>query len=148
MRVAVILALSLVAFAQEKPPNPKLCTVSGTVVKEPGSQPLKKAILTLITDKQGEARTYTIQTDADGRFAIENVQPGSYQLLIEKTGFVVINSRKHKLETRALTLAPGQHVDDLRLTMLMTSTIFGKVVDEDGDPLANAQVSAFRKRYG
>jgi protocatechuate 3,4-dioxygenase beta subunit len=145
----VLLSLVAVAGAQDKnSPDPKLCSVSGIAIKEPGSQPLKKAILTLITDKQGEARTYTTPTDSDGHFTIENVPPGNYQVLLEKTGYVEINSRKHKLETRALTLSPGQHIDDLRLSMLMTSTIVGKVVDEDGDPLANAQVSAFRKRYG
>lgn len=146
LAVALVL-ISTIVSSQEKAADPNLCTVSGTVIKEPGSLPLKKAIVMLVAQKPGP-RVYTSQTDADGQFTISNIVPGSYQMFTEKTGFVEVNNRKRKLESHALTLSPGQHVDDFRFTMLMTSAIVGRVVDEDGDPLANAQVNAFRKRYG
>lgn len=141
-------------LAQEKPsdtsdkPDKKDCIVSGVVVKEPGSLPLKKAIINLVADDQDEGRNYTVTTDGDGHFSLEKVLPGRYKLLLERTGYLPVNARKQKLETRAITLSAGQELTDLRLVMLATATILGKAVDEDGDPLPNIDVSILRKRYG
>ena len=47
-----------------------------------------------------------------------------------------INERQRKFDGRTLSVSPGEELKDVRLTMLMTATVFGRVVDEDGDPLA------------
>ena len=69
-------------------------------------------------------------------------------MLLERTGYVEINERQRRLDGRTLSVSPGEELKDVRLTMLMTATVFGRVVDEDGDPLAAAEVAVMRKPYG
>lgn len=147
MKAAAILALALLSFAQEKPAE-KLCTISGTVIKEPGSQPLKKAIITLIAEDQESGKNYTTISDNEGHFALNDVRPGRYRMLLERTGYTEINSRKHKSEGRTLSLSAGQQIENFPLKMLATSAVLGKVVDADGDPVPSVEVVVLRKRYG
>ena len=126
----------------------KTAAISGNVVKEPGSQPLKKASITLVAENQEEGGNYTVTTDSEGHFSIDNVRPGRYRMLLERTGYTEVNERHHKFDGRTLSLSPGQQLNDVHLTMLMTATFLGRVVDEDGDPLPAVEVTAMRKSYG
>lgn len=123
-------------------------TLAGTVVKEPGSQPLKKVLLHVIAEDQKQGGNYTADTDSEGRFRIEKVQPGRYRVMLEKTGFHQVNLRGHQSEGSILSVQAGQEINDLLFEMLPAAVITGKVVDEDGEPLANFGVSLLRKRPG
>jgi protocatechuate 3,4-dioxygenase beta subunit len=148
--VIVVCALSLLSQtrAQDATSPPNTVTLVGTVVKEPGSQPLKKVLLHLVAEDQKQGGNYTADTDSEGRFRIEKVQPGRYRLLLEKTGFHQINLRGRQADGSALTVQAGQDTNDLLFRMLPAAVITGKVVDEDGDPLPNYGVSLLRKRPG
>jgi hypothetical protein len=134
--------------AQEAVSPPNAATLAGTVVKEPGSQPLKKVLLHLIAEDQKQGGNYTADTDSEGHFRIEKVRPGRYRLLLEKTGFHQINLRGHQAEGSILSVQPGQEANDLLFQMLPAAVITGKVVDEDGEPLPGYGVSLLRKRPG
>jgi hypothetical protein len=62
-----------------------LSLVEGTVVKDPGSEPLKKAVVELIAESQNDGSNYTAVTGPDGRFQIENIAPGRYRMFVERT---------------------------------------------------------------
>ena len=143
----IVCALGILAQAQEATP-PAPATLSGVIVKEPGSQPLKKVLLHLFAEDQKQGGNYTADTDSDGRFRIEKIQPGRYRLLLEKTGFHQIDLHGHAAESSILTIQPGQEINDLLFQMQPSAVINGRVVDEDGDPLANFGVSLLRKRPG
>ena len=134
--------------AQDAAPPPRTATLAGTVVKEPGSQPLKKVLLHLIAEDQKKGGNYTADTDSEGRFHIEKIQPGRYRLLLEKTGFHQINLRGRQAEGSVLSVQPGQENTDLLFQMLPAAVITGKVLDEDGEPLTGYGVSLLRKRPG
>ena len=147
----VVCALGILsqASAQNATSPPSTASLSGTVVKEPGSQPLKKVLLHLFAEDQKQGGgNYTADTDSEGHFRIEKVQPGRYRLLLEKTGFHEINLRGHAAQSSILTVQPGQEMDDLLFQMQPSAVITGRVVDEDGDPLANYGVTLLRKRPG
>jgi len=148
--VLAFCALSLLTRiqAQDAVSPPNAATLSGTVVKEPGSQPLKRVLLHLIAEDQKQAGNYTADTDSEGHFRIEKVQPGRYHLMLEKTGFHQVNIRGHQAQGLILTVQAGQEINDLFLRMLSAAVITGKVVDEDGEPLPYYQVSLLRKRPG
>jgi hypothetical protein len=148
--VLVICALTVhtQARAQDAASPPHSATLAGMVVKEPGSQPLKKVLLHLLAEDQKQGGNYTADTDSDGRFRIEKVQPGRYRLLLEKTGFHQINLRGHQAESSILSVQAGQEIDDLVFQMLPAAVISGRVVDEDGDPLPYSGVSLLKKRPG
>ncbi|MFY9559454.1 MAG: carboxypeptidase regulatory-like domain-containing protein [Terriglobales bacterium] len=141
----LLLALWAPAGAEE-PAN--TAALAGMVVKEPGDQPLKKVLLHLITEDQKQGSNYTADTDSEGRFRIEKIQPGRYRLLLEKSGFHQINVRGHQAEGPILSVQAGQEINDLLFQMLPSAVITGRVVDEDGDPLPGYGVSLLRKRPG
>lgn len=143
-----VCGFSFLSQAQDATPPPDTATLAGTVVKEPGSQPLKKVLLHLIAEDQNQGGNYTTDTDPDGHFRIERVQPGRYRLLLEKTGFHVVNLRGHESEGAILNVQAGQEINDLLFQMQQAAVIAGRVVDEDGDPLPNFSVSLLKRRPG
>lgn len=143
-----LLNFLLLAGAQESQTGAHSCSIAGTVVKEPGSQPLKKVLVQVFAENQKEGANYIASTDSEGRFRIEKVMPGRYRLFVERTGFVGVNERGLKSDTNVFTVQTGQSVDDLLLRMMLTAVISGRVTDEDGDPMSGVRVFALRKVPG
>jgi protocatechuate 3,4-dioxygenase beta subunit len=139
---------SLPASAQTPASPAHASSIAGIVVKQPGSQPLKKAVVQVISENQPTGGSYTASSDADGHFQIEDVQPGRYRIFIEKAGFVGVNDRGLKSESNVFTIRPGQSINDLLFQMLPTAVISGRITDEDGDPMAQVRVFALRKKPG
>src|SRR5271155_5466758 len=144
--IVFLLSAVLLAGAQDPTPATKPSSISGTVVKEPGSEALKKVLVQVIAERAGES--YTASTDADGQFNIENIAPGRYRVFLERTGFVGINERGLKSDTNVFTVQAGQAVEGLLFRMLSTAVITGRVTDEDGDPMSGISLFAQRKRPG
>src|SRR6202521_1364863 len=143
-----LLGALLLASAQDPAPAAHPSSIAGTVVKEPGSQPLKKVLVQVVAENQKEGGNYTASTDADGRFHIENVVPGRYRIFIERTGFVGVNGHGLKSDTNVFTVQARQAVEDLLFRMLPTAVISGRITDEDGDPMPSVRVVAQKKKPG
>jgi protocatechuate 3,4-dioxygenase beta subunit/uncharacterized protein (DUF2141 family) len=134
------------ASAQDAAPA-RRAVVEGIVTKDPDSQPVKKAIIELIAENQAEGGDYTASTAADGSFRIENILPGRYHLFAERTGFLEGGRHRAQPEGRILTLTAGQEVKDLHLRLQAAAVVRGRVTDEDGDPMANAEVTIMRQTF-
>ena len=143
-----ILSAFVLANAQESASTAHASSIAGTVVKEPGSQPLKKVLVQVVAENQKEGGNYTASTDADGHFRIENVLPGRYRIFIERTGFVAVNEHGLKSDVNVFTVQAGQAVEDLLFRMLLTAVISGRITDEDGDPMSGVRVVAQKKKPG
>jgi protocatechuate 3,4-dioxygenase beta subunit len=143
-----VLSALLLASAQDSASAANASSISGTVVQEPGSQPLKKVLVQVVAEDQKQGGNYTASTDADGHFRIENVLPGGYRLYLEKTGLVEVNGRGLKSDVNVFTVQAGQSVEDLLFRMLPTAIISGRITDEDGDPMSGVRVIAQKKKPG
>jgi hypothetical protein len=143
-----VLSALMVASAQESAPASNASSIAGTVVKEPGSQPLKKVLVQVVAEDQKQGGNYTASTDADGHFSVENVLPGRYRLYLEKTGLVEVNGRGLKSDVNVFTVQAGQPAGDLLFRMLATAIISGRITDEDGDPMSGVTVFAQKKKPG
>jgi 5-hydroxyisourate hydrolase-like protein (transthyretin family) len=124
------------------------CTVSGMVVKLDGSAPLKSAIVRL-NSAEDRTHAYAATTDADGRFALKNVEPGHYRLTVTRSGFA---DQEYGQKTpndpgSILTLAPGRQVNDLLFRLIPWAIIAGRIRNEDGEPLPWVHVTALREAY-
>lgn len=141
--------VSCTLAAQNLPPSveSKLATLQGIVVKEPGSEPVKKALVELIAESQSNQENYTALSGADGSFRIENIAPGRYRLFTERTGYQEIIKHQQHSEGRAITLRPGQELKDFAIHLQAAAVIEGRVTDEDGDPMAEAQIAVFRQTF-
>jgi len=148
LAIAVFLLRVMLANAQQPAPAANASFIAGTVVKEPGSQPLKKVLVQVVAEDQKQGGNYSATTDADGHFRIENVAPGRYRLFLEKTGLVEVNGRGLKADVNVFTVQAGHAVEDLLFRMLPTAIISGRVTDEDGDPMSGVRIVAQKKKPG
>jgi protocatechuate 3,4-dioxygenase beta subunit len=148
--VAVVFVLSalLRASAQNSSPEAKASSIAGTVIKEPGSEPLKKVLVQVVAENQKGGGNYTASTDADGRFRIERVEPGRYRIFLERTGFIAVNARGLKADGSIVSIHSGQTIENLFFRMLPTAVISGRITDEDGDPMSEVRVIAQWKKPG
>jgi protocatechuate 3,4-dioxygenase beta subunit len=148
------LVVAAAAFSMQSPPSSATqssthaqATLSGTVTKDPGSEPVKKALIELIAESQGDGGNYTALTGVDGGFRIESIVPGRYHLFVERTGFQEIDKHRRRSEGRVLTLSAGQDLKDLVIRLEAAAVVEGRVTDEDGDPLPEAQVAVMRQTF-
>jgi Carboxypeptidase regulatory-like domain len=142
------IVLTTAAIAQEPAVSKEAeeLGLQGIVVKASG-EPLKKATVEVIAEDQKEGANYTATTDADGRFQVKEVKPGRYNLFVERTSFIAVDKNNHRSLGTALTVTAGQPIKDLLVRMVPAAVVRGRVVDEDGDPMPNVEVSASRKTY-
>jgi hypothetical protein len=135
--VFAVLIPTMLAAQASAPKERAKCVVGGQVIQEPGARPIRKANIELTPDDQEEGTSHTAVTDPEGRFKIDNIEPGRYTLSVQHSGFS--GERKHR-RGRSLTLDPGQEMKDLVFRLQATAVITGKIVDNDGDPVPNARV--------
>jgi protocatechuate 3,4-dioxygenase beta subunit len=143
----VLVALQL-ASAQSPPASAKKASIAGMVVKEPGSEPLKKVVVQIVAENQRLGGNYTAATDSNGHFQVDNVEPGRYRIFFEKSGFIGVNDRGAKADTNVFSVQAGQTVDNLLFRMLPTAVISGRITDEDGEPMSEVRIIAQMKKAG
>jgi len=147
MMMAILVGASALAQEPGLLQPTKRAAIEGLVTKEPGSEPVKKALIELIAENQTEGGDYTAITGADGAFRIENILPGRYRLFAERTGFLDADKNRGHLDGRVLTLTAGQELKDIRIQVQAAAVVRGRVTDEDGEPLANAEVTVLRQTF-
>ncbi|OLE13702.1 MAG: hypothetical protein AUG89_04515 [Acidobacteria bacterium 13_1_20CM_4_56_7] len=128
-------------------PRSQKAAIDGIVTKDPSGEAMKKVLVELIAENQKQGGDYTATTGPDGAFRIENILPGRYRLFAERIGFLDIDKHHGRSEGRVVTLRPGEEVKDLQIRLQAAAVLRGRVTDEDGDPLAGAEVSALRQTF-
>jgi protocatechuate 3,4-dioxygenase beta subunit len=128
------------------------CSIEGTVVNAVTGEPLKKAHLVLRkADSNQMEAAYGASTDDAGRYSIKDIDPGRYSFFANRNGFVASNygakPKRGFAAGTALTLAPRQAMKDVLFRLTPHAVVAGRVVDEDGEPVANAQIQCLRTAY-
>lgn len=99
----------------------------------------------------GQASTspYAATTDAEGKYRFEKVEPGSYMLSASRQGFVQqsYGSRQPMMGGAPLKLAGGQELKQIDMKLTPHAVVIGRVVDEEGEPLARVQIQVLRRSY-
>jgi len=121
----------------------RLCAIKGTVTNAVTGQGLQKAYLRL----EGKGGSYPTVTDSGGRFAVENIQPGSYSLNAEHQGFIESRFGDAQGVRLEIQLTPGQILTDITIKLTPQAVISGRVVDEDGDIWTHSQIGLFRSIF-
>ncbi|HLH39194.1 MAG TPA: carboxypeptidase-like regulatory domain-containing protein [Bryobacteraceae bacterium] len=119
--------------------------IGGVVIDKASGDPVRKAIVTVTW--HGEPRSWaTVRTGSDGRFRVEGLPAGNYEVRAQKPGIgSAIYGVDRLSETGELiALENGQTRDDLILRFLHAASISGRVVDSDGDPIP-ASVMLYRQ---
>jgi len=135
---------------QQAPPlkGEDYCTVEGLVVDARTQAPIRKAAVVLVGGGEANRGGAGGISDASGRFIIGRVPPGRYRISLRRNGYASNFGQAGAAGNPAsLTLSPGEHLKGLVLRMTPAAVISGRVVDEDGEPVAWARVTAMQYRY-
>ena len=139
--LSAIIAVSIL-MAQEPPPR---LFVSGLVISTSG-EPIRKARV-ILRAKETTAVSYTADSDANGRFAIAEVQPGDYFVSADRQGFMTGDNGAPGAPPPSLKVETGQSVSDLKIKLTPLAILTGRVLDDDGDPIRGARVEAMAYGY-
>jgi protocatechuate 3,4-dioxygenase beta subunit len=121
-------------------------SVEGRVTNALTGEPVRKAQIMM---RRAEARPeppLVAATDAGGNYTIANVQPGRYHVAAERNGFARGN-RAGMPSGSAITVMAGQATKGVDFKLTPHGVITGRVLDADGDPVANANVQSMRYQY-
>jgi hypothetical protein len=108
-------------------------SIAGRVVAGDGTVPVAGAMVTVYRNDGGTRRTAT--TDAEGQFKVP-VFPGTYFLSFQGTDdFAPVNMQREEIDVDADADPPPVNVE-----ACSAITVTGTVKDQDGKPVAGAQV--------
>jgi hypothetical protein len=86
--------------------------------------------------------SYKATTDQDGNYLIIDVPAGSYEVTTVAPAFVIADSKDARGQT--VVLGEGERVENVNFSLVRGGVITGKVIDADGRPVIQQQVSLYR----
>jgi protocatechuate 3,4-dioxygenase beta subunit len=91
----------------------------------------------------------TAVTDAEGRYEFRDLPGGRFNVSATKSGFVSVQyGQLRPFESgKAIDLVDGQLMDKADIAMPRGGVISGRIVDEFGEPIADAFVNAMRSAW-
>jgi len=153
--LSIALFTALMYAQQEASPQDgrkaaEMGTLEGRVVGAIKGEPVRNATLILWQDGKPQGHRYSTATDSHGSFVMQDIEPGKYRLMVMKGGYARIEYGAHSPNHPGTTISldPGQHVRDLLIRLTPQAVITGRVLDEDGDPVANVSLQLSRYVYG
>jgi len=149
------LAMSVCIWGQQLP---ALSGIQGQVVNLVTGDPVRKAEVKLSPVADGGLfsgaapagkSAYAGVTDAEGKYNIENVAPGLYSLSATRSGFLEsrYGARSALQAGTTLKLPPGEPLKGMVVKITPQGIVAGKVMDDDGEPIANSLVQVFKESY-
>ncbi|HLJ90257.1 MAG TPA: carboxypeptidase-like regulatory domain-containing protein [Candidatus Angelobacter sp.] len=142
--IALLTAFAFSCFAQSVA-APEAGMLAGSVLDGSTGNPIEKARVVLSRENSSEEAISDLKTAADGHFQFAGIPSGKYRLAITRPGYLSDSSLS---PSGALSLAAGQRMDDIVVRLTPQSVIAGTVVQENGDPLSGASISAIRVGHG
>ena len=142
MFVAASLNFALITFGQSgnqsvaQKPTARAGSITGRVVNESGKPMQNARVFVNGSGRQSVRRM--INTDEAGRFVADDLPRGSYVIIVQASGYVLVRDPGDTVRHR-----PG---DSVNLVLKKGAAITGKVTNSDGDPVVGVQMSAILVR--
>lgn len=119
--------------------------VLGRIVTVEGT-PLRRAQVRI---SGPEIATKTALTDADGRYEFRDLPAGRFSVTGSKSGYVTVQyGQTRPFESgKTVDLADKQTLANIDILMPRGGVISGRIVDEFGEPVADAMVTSMRQTW-
>jgi len=127
--------------SRDQKAQPQPASIGGVVISQADNAPVARARVILSSPAMGQTRVTL--SDAQGRYEFTNVPAGDYQVLVSRSGYALVGGSLNGMPVR---VASGERRGGLSLVLQRAGTIPGRIEDEDGSPLAGAQVEALSLR--
>jgi protocatechuate 3,4-dioxygenase beta subunit len=128
--------------------QPKVGTarLRGRVLAGDAGSALRRAQVRVTSPDIG---TKTALTDSQGRFEFRDLPAGRFNVSVSKSGFVTMQyGQSRPFEPgRPIELTDGQVMDKADVALPRGSVLAGRVVDEFGEAVAEADVTAMRMQF-
>lgn len=134
-----------VSAQQSTGPVPSTFTLAGKVVEGGSNRPLNHVLVSISPSEHREMQLSCI-TDANGRFAFTNLPEAKYSLAAEKRGEQPEAYNQDENYSTAIAVGPGLDSENIVFPLHISGSLSGNVVDDQGDPVPQAQVWLFQKR--
>jgi len=119
--------------------------IAGTVVAADTGRAVKRARVVVL----GGGRPHASSTDDQGRYKVTGLPAATYTITATKSGFVAgaFGQRRSARTGTPVELADGQQAVNIDLKLARGGVVTGRVLDEEGEPLARAVVTVLRQQY-
>ena len=142
-----MLVAEIALLAQQAAPVQQAApSVSGRVVNALTGEGLRKATV-ILRSSDADATNYADETDGNGRFHIDGVEPGQYSISALRDGYVIEPAGGPGAPLPRLRIAAGQQMDQVVVKLSPQGVVTGRILDQDGDPVRDATVRAMRFVY-
>jgi hypothetical protein len=121
--------------------------VEGSVINSLNGETVRKAIVVLRAHDRDHGLSYAGETDGNGHFSIDDVEPGEYAVTAERPGFFLRPPGSTGAPPPDVKVEKDQSVSDIAIRLTPLGVISGRVLDADGDPVRGATVNALRYAY-
>jgi len=124
--------------------DPLTSSISGRVTTADTGAPIRGAEVRLSIDGRF-SRLAT--TNNEGRYELRNLPAGTYKLIVSKAGFITLEyGQRRPFETAGtITIREGESAAG-NVALIRGGAIFGRVLDEFGDPSIGTRVQVMRIR--
>jgi protocatechuate 3,4-dioxygenase beta subunit len=130
-----ILAASFCQAQTTSPDGDKTTSVEGQVNHATTGEPMIHAHVIV----RGAGKQYGALTTPEGKFTITGIPQGVHSVTVEKNGFVTPPGPDSRVSVQ---LRANEKKSGLQLKLLPSGAIAGRVLDEAGEPVEGANVSA------
>lgn len=122
-------------------------TLRGRVTATDTGRPLRRVLIRASAQSAREART--VNTDQNGRWELKDLPAGSYVIQASRSGYVTAGFDQPRMTGpgRPVTVADHETRENVDISLTPGGVIVGRIVDEFGDPVADAMVTATRLQY-
>src|SRR5882724_6106304 len=117
--------------------------IAGRVLNAKGGSPLDRTRVTIMDGKIRQNIQFVITSD-DGRFEFR-VPAGKFALQGAKRGFITAAYNQHDQFSTAIVTGADVDAENLTLRLAPNAVLSGRVLDESGEPVRNAQIMVYRE---
>jgi len=122
-------------------------TISGVVRSATTGALLDRAEVMLSTAGDQETEVAATVTGEGGAFRFAHLAAGKYALAASRRGYNPSRYQEHEGGySTAIVTGPGLVSEGLRFDLFPTAVIGGVITDDNGDPVAGAQVTLYRQQ--
>jgi uncharacterized surface anchored protein len=149
MAVSLVLLQPARAQTTSAPPPtiPDSYKIAGTAVSKADGNPLGRARVVL-SNVKNQQKFLSVVTSEEGKFEFTELPAGKYSLFGAKRGFVSAGLDQHEGYSTAIVTGPDFDTGRLTLRLAPVGVITGRVFDESGEPVRNANVIAYVDDHG
>jgi hypothetical protein len=137
-----------VSTGQQTPPAPGNSLIVGRIVDGTTGAAVTGVAVT-IGGAAAPATGNAVLVDSRGRFLFSGLLPGTYTLRAQKNGYIpgAFGRIRHDGQSQSIELGANDRRTDVVIRLWRYASISGRVVDEAGEPVADAYVRAFRRTW-